>query len=387
MVIGLGAMGTATCYHLARRGERVLGVEQFGLGHDQGSSGGSTRIIRRAYFEHPDYVPLLNKIYELWSAVEQDTGRTLVHRVGLLLAGDPKCTILSGVRRAADEHNLQVDDILPNELPRRFPQFSFQPQWEGLFEPDAGYLLVDDCIRAHAELAVSHGAELRFNERVTNWTATASGVRVDLEDGSHEAARLAICCGAWSAGLLHDIGAPLEIRRKVVLWFDPGGAGFDAKHGCPIFGFDTADGFFYGFPAIDGDGVKIGNHTGGETIDNISKLDRQLRPADETPIRRFAAKHLPGLGDQINRHSVCMYSMTPDEHFVIDHHPLFQSRESGQRVAFAAGFSGHGFKFAPLVGSILADLLLDGTTAEPIEFLRLNRPALLAGGDSASTAL
>lgn len=370
VVIGLGGMGTATCYHLARRGQRVLGLEQYGLSHDRGSSSGSTRIIRKAYFEHPNYIPLLHETYELWSAVERDTARRLVHCVGLLLAGDPEGVVLSGVKRASQQHQLMIESLGPKELRTRFPAFSFCPQWEGLFERDAGYLLVEDCVRSHAELATRFGAALRFNERLINWTADDDGVYVTTDRGRYEADRLAICCGAWSPAALHHINLPMEIHRKVVLWIAPGTTKFDASNGTPVFGFETEDGFFYGFPAIDDSGVKVGDHTGGDIVPDANGLNRQLQPNDGERIHKFIANHLPALGDQVSRHSICMYSMTPDEHFVIDHHP------ESKRVAFAAGFSGHGFKFAPLVGSILADLLLDGVTKQPIEFLRLSRPAL-----------
>lgn len=370
IVIGLGGMGTATCYHLARRGQRVLGLEQFGLAHDRGSSAGTTRIIRKAYFEHPDYIPLLHETYELWSAVERDTACQLMHRVGLLLAGDPMGDVLSGVRRASQQHQLMIESLGPKDLRTRFPAFSFRPQWEGLFERDAGYLLVEDCVRSHAELASRFGATLRFNERLINWTVDDDGVHVTTDSGQYEADRLALCCGAWSPAALHHVTLPLEIRRKVVLWIAPDTPTYDASNGTPVFGFETKDGFFYGFPAIDSDGVKVGDHTGGGIVLDVDSMDRQLQPNDTERIQRFIANHLPTLGDEVIRHNICMYSMTPDEHFVIDHHP------ESKRVAFAAGFSGHGFKFAPLVGSILADLLLEGKTKQPIGFLRLSRPAL-----------
>lgn len=370
IVVGVGGMGSAALWHLARRGHRVLGVDRFGVSHDRGSSHGQTRLIRKAYFEHPAYVPLLHRAYELWRELESAAGRPLYARTGLLLLGRPDGTVIPGVKRSAAEHGLDIRDVPGAELATRFPAFQVPPDYEALYEPDAGCLAVEDCVRAHVEEAVRAGAALALGEPVTKWSASDSGVTVTTAAGSYAAERLVVCGGAWSAELLGDIGVTLEVRRKVVLWLAADRARFGPEAGFPVFCAETPEGFFYGFPVIDGDGLKVGEHTGGQAVRDADRLDRELHPDDVAPTAAFIARHLPGVSPTPVKHSVCLYTMTPDEHFVLDLHPVHRN------VVIAAGFSGHGFKFASVVGSILADLATLGQTAEPIGFLSISRPAL-----------
>lgn len=370
IVIGLGGMGSAALYHLARRGLSVLGIEQFAVGHDLGSSHGDTRIIRKAYFEHPDYVPLLHRAYAMWREVEVLAGKRLFVPSGLLLVGPEDGVVIPGVELAARTHALAVSRVAHGDRSRQFPGFRFPDNHVALWEPDAGFLFVEQAVQVHAELARGCGAELLEDEPVRRWTVADGGVVVETAQGRFAGRRLAVCAGAWAGRLLTDLGLPLTVRRKIVLWFEPADGAYTLAAGCPVFGLETAEGFFYGFPALNADGVKIGDHTGGDLVGRADDLDRRVSPADEIRIRRFAADCLPALSPVVRRRSVCMYTMTPDEHFVIDRHPQCMN------VAFAAGFSGHGFKFAPVVGAALADLLVDGTTALPIGFLGLARAAL-----------
>lgn len=370
IVLGVGGMGSAALYHLARRGVRTLGIEQFGIAHDRGSSHGGTRICRKAYFEHPDYVPLLHRAYELWDELEAAAGRELFRRAGLLLAGPADGQIIRGVRRSAVEHGLAVQEVGVAELARRFPALAVDPGMCVLFEPDAGYLRVEDCVRAHVEQALRSGARIMSGTHVQHWSADDKGVVVNTNDGQYAAAALVICGGAWSSRLLAGLGLPLEVRRKVLVWLVDFDDECRVERGCPVFAFESGGGFYYGFPAIDEQGMKIGQHFGGETVRDPDELDGVLRPDDEQPLLGFVARHLPRARPTIGHRAVCMYTMTPDEHFIIDHH------RDHSRVVFAAGFSGHGFKFSPVVGSMLADLALDGRTQEPIAFLRSSRPAL-----------
>lgn len=380
IVIGLGGMGSAALWQLAQRGLRVLGIESFAVGHDRGSSHGGTRIIRKAYFEHPDYVPILHRAYAGWAELEEQTAENLFERTGLLLLGPPNGAIIAGVRRAADAHRLDIAEVSPGERSRRFPGFAVGDGIGALFEADAGFLYVERCVTACVAAAQALGARIVTGERVGSWSADGRVATVETDRTRYEAGALVICGGAWSAALLRDLGLSLEIRRKVVLWFSPRHELFSMRRGCPVFGIETAHGFFYGFPDVDGSGVKVGDHTGGETVADADALDRRLLPSDTPRIRGFIEQFLPGVDSTVLRHSVCMYTMTPDEHFIIDRHPHHAN------VAFAAGFSGHGFKFAPVVGSVLADLVTQGDTAAPIGFLRIrpwpNRPPLeqAAGG-------
>lgn len=380
IVIGLGGMGGAALYHLAGRGLSVLGIEQFTTLHDRGSSHGTTRIIRKAYFEHPSYVPLVDRAYGHWARLEREVGRQLVHRVGLLLFGRGEGAVISGVKRIVVEHGLDIQSLSHDEVQRRFPGFRPFDNMEALYEVEAGYLAAEDCVRAHLERAVSHGATLALNEGVLQWSATPSGVTVTTTRNRYAAASLVICPGAWATNLLRSLKLPLSVRRKPVMWFDAPRALYHKDSGCPIFGFDMGDAFFYGFPIIDDDGLKVAEHLGGEVVDDPDRIDRTLRDDDVRQVAGFLEQHLPDVDPTPKRHAICMYTMTPDEHFIIDRHPAHAN------VLFAAGFSGHGFKFAPVVGSALADMVIDGKTDEPIGFLRASRSAIKNhGSDSVPT--
>lgn len=408
IVLGLGAMGGAALHHLAARGVRALGIEQFGVGHDRGSSHGETRIIRKAYFEHPDYVPLLERAYGLWAELETATGERLLDRTGLLLIGAPEGRVAAGVRRSRALHGLAVDDLVPAAVAARFPGLGCGNGMTGLFEADAGQLRVEACVRAHVARARALGAQVLAGERVTGWRADGGGVTVRTASAEHRAGSLVIAAGAWSARMLADLGLPLVVRRRVQLWFAAEDPALSLAGGCPVFAYDLPEGFFYGFPAREGR-MKVSCHSGagvgdgggaangvaggddgdggggdggahrasdgGEASGDGSAgrdrevdpdgLDRSLRAADVAPVARFLADWVPGVGREPLAHSVCMYTLTPDEHFVIDRHPRHAN------VCFAAGFSGHGFKFAPLVGSVLADLATAGVTREAVGFLGL----------------
>lgn len=367
IVIGVGGMGSATMWHLARRGCNVLGIERFNLAHDRGSSHGGSRLIRRAYFEHPDYVPLVSRAYDLWSELEQAAGTGLFHRTGLYLAGHQPGMLIDGVLRSKSRHGLSIDTLTSAEAQERFPGLRCGPDMSVLFEADAGFLEVENCVRWHARLAIDAGATLHEGEAVRSWQADTAGIRVHTDRGSYSARSLILCGGAWTDALLKDLRLPLQIRRKVVVWYESADPAFCVRNGSPVFCVDTADGFFYGFPTMDGRTVKIGEHSGGRPTPTPDALDRELHDEDLVPLEKFIGAHLPAATTRIAEHSVCMYTMTPDEHFIIDRHPAHNN------VFFACGFSGHGFKFASVIGSALADLATHGVTDEPIHFLNVRR--------------
>lgn len=367
IILGAGAMGSAAALSLARRGWRVLALERHGIAHDRGSSHGETRIIRKAYFEHPDYVPLLHRTYALWDRLSREAGQELFHRCGLLLAGYPRHTLLTGVRRAASEHDLYIPTVPRNDWPRRFPGFGFDPAMETLFEADAGYLLVEACVRAQVEQARRLGATIRESEEAVQWRTDEDLVRVSTAKNEYRSAKLVVCAGAWTGRILADLGLPLTVRRKVQLWFPTTSPAHLREASCPVFAFQTHDGFFYGFPSLDGKTMKIAEHTGEQAVAEPEELDRMLHQADVERVAAFTLEHVPGVQPRPVRHSACMYTMTPDEHFIIDVHPRHAN------VVFAAGFSGHGFKFAPVIGEALADLAATGATALPMSFLRWGR--------------
>jgi sarcosine oxidase len=367
IVIGVGGMGSATVFELARRGRRVLGLEQFSLGHDRGSSHGHTRIIRQAYYEHPDYVPLVRRAYARWYDLEQRVGRHLLTECNCLSIGLPNSELIEGVRRSADEHRLPIDPLSPAEMRERFPMFHFDDSFAGVLERSAGFLYVDDCVRAHIEAARNAGATLLDNEAVRAWHATPGGVTVQTDRANYSAAKLVLTAGPWATRLLAEWGAGLRVMRQVVLWFEPRHAAAFRRDVFPIYITDTAHGYFYGLPMLDMYGVKVAQHYGAAELAGPEQVHRDTSVADETNVRHFLREHLPDADGPCRRRSVCLYTLTPDRHFILDTHPQYPN------VAVAAGFSGHGFKFASVVGEIMADLAESGRTAQPIDLFRLQR--------------
>lgn len=365
IVLGTGGVGSAALFHLARRGLRVLGIDRYTPGHDRGSSHGETRIIRQAYFEHPDYVPLLLRAYELWAELEELSGEQLFHQVGLLQVGPRAGAVVSGVLQSARLHGLKVEELTAAETQRRFPGFVVPPELSGVFESRAGYLLVEKCVLAHLQAAKNAGAEHLPETPVAAWRSSGNGVVVTTNHGEFHAARLIISPGAWTGEMLASLGLPLEVRRKHVYWFSPTAAEYAASSGCPTFLYELPEGVFYGFPALSPHGLKAAEHSGGELVVDPAVDPREENAVDCERVTRFLGRYLPGVSRSPSRRSVCFYTMTPDEHFVVDRHP------DHPNVAFAAGLSGHGFKFTGVLGEILADLATEGSTELPIAFLRM----------------
>ena len=355
-------MGSAAAYELSKRGVKVLGLEQFEIANARGSSHGESRIVRRSYFEHPDYVPLLERAYRLWGELDSSSPRALYHQSGVLYSGYPHSAVLAGVRKSGSIYNIPLEELTPSRLKDRFPQFSLPADFETVFEPQAGYLEVEECIRRFASLARSRGAALREGERVVSWEA-GNGVAVTTDKGKYHAAKLIVTAGVWSTPLLQGINLQVTPQRQVLSWFKAS-AEFSAARGMPCFLVEGRDAIFYGFTKSSL-GVKAAQHGGGTAVADPLQVDRNVSEAEVAPVRNFLKTHLPGVSSELTHTSVCMYEMTPDSHFVIDHHPNYPE------ITFAAGFSGHGFKFAPVIGEILADLALEGGTERPIEFLRL----------------
>jgi sarcosine oxidase len=367
-------MGSAALYELARRGRRVLGLEQFALGHDRGSSHGHTRIIRKAYYEHPDYVPLVRRAHERWQDLEQLHGRRLLTPCPCLTIGKPLSELVTGVLRSAREHQLPVECLSHDDLHKRYPMFEFHDGEVGVLERSAGFLYVDDCVAAHVTEARKLGAVVHENEEARSWQVAGDAVVVQTRKNRYTAARLVLTAGPWAGRLLGELGVGLSLMRQVVFWVEPPYGKPFGPDVFPIFIADAPEGYFYGIPALDDNGVKVAQHYGARQVSAPAHINRAVTADDEINVRLFLQRHLSDLDDgPVRRASVCIYTLTPDRHFSIDVHP------EHPQVVFAAGFCGHGFKFASVVGEILADLCHAGRTDLPIGLFR-HREWLTADG-------
>ena len=370
VVVGLGAMGSAAAYHLAKDGQTVLGLDARTPPHPFGSSHGESRIIREAYWEDPAYVPLVRRAFGLWEDLEREAGKPLLHRTGALLTGVPDGDVVPGVRRARREHGVHVEDLDEAALRRRFPQVQLAPGMEATFEPGAGVLRPEACVQAHLDLARRHGAALRFDEPMLDLAPAGSGWRVRTAKGEHRARRVVLATGAWMG---RHSPLPLAVERQVQHWFAPREAErdrFRAGH-CPVWAVETAPGrLLYGFPEF-GSGVKAALHHQGESADP----DAARRPADDGERRHIESllrRHVPGLGPVV-RSEVCLYANTPDQDFAIGPDPARPG------VVLASPCSGHGFKFASAVGEALAHLATDReppVSLGPFDPTRFGRPGV-----------
>jgi sarcosine oxidase len=388
IVLGIGGVGSAALYQLAKRGIRAIGIDRFNPPHDRGSSHGQTRVIRQAYFEHSDYVPLLKEAYQLWRGLACVTGRQLFHEIGLIEVGPTDGDVVPGVLRAAKEHSIQVESLTAEEIGRRWPGLRVDGDLVGVFEPAAGYLRVEECVTAHLEAARAAGAEVVRENAVLSWTADDDGVRVRMANSEEIVGnRLIVAAGAWAGRLLSDLDIRLSVLRKSLFWFATDDSRYDVSNGLPVFLFELAGdrsrvfpklgsgsfgetalhGVFYGFPKLDERGLKFAEHSGGRMVDDPLEVDRNIDPDEQGRLTGVLSSYLPGVSTRVLDHSVCLYTMSPDEHFIVDRHPAHKN------VVFAAGLSGHGFKFTPVLGRALADLAVDGGTILPINFLSLDR--------------
>jgi len=367
IVLGLGGMGSAAAYHLASRGQSVLGLEKFQAAHNQGSSHGDSRIIRQAYHEHPNYVPLARRAFELWRRLEQDGPADILRQTGGLMIGQPGSAVVEGALLSARQHNLAHETLDAKEIHRRFPVLHPRPDEMAVYETVAGYVKPEAAVEAHLRLAARDGAELHFEEPVRAWSASASGdsVTVKTRQATYQAGRLVIAPGAWAPDLLTDLQISFDVQRRVMCWFEPTSSRSSFHpDSFPIYIWDV-DGrhCFYGLPATGGvSGVKAAMHSGGLSC-TAKTVDRTIHDADIAEVRGWLQQFIPALNGPLTKAVTCLYTMTADQHFVVDLHPRHP------QVSLAAGFSGHGFKFTSVMGEILADLATEGRTMQPIGFL------------------
>jgi sarcosine oxidase len=367
IVIGVGGMGSATLYHLARRGKRVLGLERYDIPNAMGSSHGVTRIIRLAYYEHPSYVPLLRRSYELWRELETAFGEKLLYITGSIDAGPE---VFEGSRMSCELHGLPHEILTGKELNERFPAYHLPADTMALLQPEGGFLLSERCIVAHVMLAMAHGAEVHGREKVVDWETLNDVVRVRTDRAVYEADRLVITAGAWASQLVERLAGLAVPERQVLAWLQPSKPEWFTPERFPVFNLVVDEGRYYGFPVFSVPGFKFGRYHHLDEQVNPDTVDREGNARDEQILRAFAEKYFPDGAGPTMALKVCMFTNSPDEHFILDLHPDYP------QVSFAAGFSGHGYKFCSLVGEVMADLAIEGDTRHDIGLLRYERFAV-----------
>lgn len=375
IVLGVGSMGSSTCYHLASRGYKVLGLEQFGLVHENGSHGGQSRLIRKAYFEHPDYIPLLERAYSNWTDIEKRSGRRIYHETGIFYAAPKGHNLLTTVRKSAAAYNLQLENLDLKTTGERYPQFTLSENFDSLIEPVAGFVVPSEAISAYTVEARKFKADIRTGVKVQRWEKIGSGVKVYTDKGAFTCRKLIITAGAWADRFIPGIKDKLKVTRQVLAWVKP--AKTEAfslgRFPCWIMADEGMPSTFYGFPMLPEDlfgkphGLKLAYHVAGVPSDP-DHVNRVVTSADLEAIEQFLRRRIPGGFTSVVDTKTCLYSYSPDENFIVDNLPGFEDS-----VCIAWGFSGHGFKFASVIGEILADLALDGKTKLPIGFLNARR--------------
>jgi sarcosine oxidase len=365
IVAGVGSTGSAACHHLTKRGANVLGLERFEVPHPNGAHHGLSRAIRQAYFEHPDYVPLLLRAYELWHDLQNESDDTFFHITGGLYLGVEDGTIVPGSLRSAREHSLDHTILSADESKFRFPAIQPNKSHIGFYEPNAGFLIPEKAVIAHAK-----GTNIQTGETLISWKDTGAEVEVKTNKSTYTAKHLVITSGAWTAQVAADLGIPLQVTRQLLAWFQPlGDLARFAPDNFPCWYIeDDAPFGHYGFPIYPGDpGLKIAQHKAGEPIIPDQSVDPP-RPDEIEAFRAILDEYLPGCAGELTHACTCKYTNSPDGNFIIGPHPRHTDR-----VSIACGLSGHGFKFSSVIGEILADLALEGTTAHPIDFLSPQR--------------
>ena len=367
IVLGVGAMGSATAYHLAKRGKRVLGLEQFGIPHQMGSSHGHTRIIRMAYYEDPSYVWLLTRAYELWRDIQREANEQLLYTTGSVDAGPEDSWVFKGSWESCKLHDLPHEVLTGAELHRRHPGYHLPKDHLALLQPDGGFLAPERCIVSYVGAAQARGAEIHAHEKVLEWVPLEGGVRVRTDRGTYEADKLVVTAGAWDADLLGVLQGLAVPQRQVLAWLQPTRPERFRPRNFPVFNLLVDEGRFYGFPVFGVPGFKFGKYFHLEETGAADSIDREPHGHDERLLRDFAERYFPdGCGPTMSL-AACTFTNTPDHHFIIDVHPDYE------QVSFASPCSGHGFKFASVIGEIMADLAEKGMTRHDIELFRLDR--------------
>ena len=367
IVLGLGGMGSAALYHLARRGLKVLGLERYDIPNRMGSSHGATRIIRLAYYEHPSYVPLLVRAYELWHQLENVCGRRLLITTGSIDAGPAGSDLVEGSKASCQIHSLPFEELDGGQVNRRFPGYGLPADFQAVYQPNGGFLLPEECILAHVAGGLDSGAEVHGREQVLGWEEVSGEIVVRTDRATYTGEKLVVCVGAWTSKLVRQLEGLAVPERQVLAWFQPLRPQHFQPHRFPVFNLLEEQGRFYGLPVYGVPGFKVGRyHHLGQTVDPDS-MDREPRAPDEELLRSFVKRCFPDADGPTLSLQTCLFTNTPDEHFILDAHP------ECERMWVAAGFSGHGFKFCSVIGEILAGLVQQAGSSYDLSLFRMGR--------------
>ncbi len=373
IVVGAGGMGSAAAWQLARRGQRVLVLERYDVPHAYGSSHGISRIIRLPYYEDPAYVPLLRRAYELWREAEAASGKELLVVTGSVDSSPEWDPLFQGALTSARQHALPHEVLTGAEVNARFPGYRLPTAHRAVFQPQGGLVASERAVVAHVALALAHGADIRARERVLGWDAHpgGEGVAVTTDKGRYQAARLVLTAGAWMGELASSLADVAVAERQVLAWLQPRRPEWFGPDRFPVFNLQVDEGRYYGLPIYEVPGFKFGRyHHQGET-GAPGALLREPDTADEALLRGFAERYFPDGSGATLALRACMFTNTPDEHFLLDRHP------DHPQVVLASPCSGHGYKFCSVIGEILANLATgDGTTWHDLSLFRMNRAAL-----------
>jgi sarcosine oxidase len=375
IVVGVGSMGSSTCYYLAKQGYKVLGLEQFDITHELGSHAGQSRLIRQAYFEHPDYVPLLKRAYQNWKSLEEETGTQVYYKTGLLYFGKRDDVVMQGVRESASKYSINVNDLTAQQLTDQFPQFNIPTRYDRLIEPDAGFITPERAILLYTQRAIQFGADIHTKEKLIEWNKIGESITVKTNKQTYRCSKLIITAGAWASKVIPKLASPLKVTRQLVTWVKPKKwKSFElGAFPCWTIADDTQSGIYYGFPILPVEkfggpiGLKLGHHAHG-MVSDPDQVNRSVSRDEEANLIAALHKFIPDGYESTHVMKTCLYTNTPDENFILDHLPGYD-----KTVVIATGFSGHGFKFVSVVGEIMADLAMKGSTSQPIGFLNAQR--------------
>jgi sarcosine oxidase len=380
-VIGLGAMGSAALFHLARRGVNAIGIEQFAPGHDRGSSHGESRAIRLGYFEHPSYVPLVKSAYENWREIERLSGETVLTTTGIVEAGRPGSRLVGGSLEACLLHGLDHELLSPAEVRRRFPAIELPDDYSAMFQPQGGFVRADLANALHLRLAKQAGATVLANTKVAAVESRGESVRIVTGDDVIDAGKVVVSAGPWVTELVPELTPYITLNRMVLTWYEPKRPELFELGRLPVFAIDGEDDLVYGFPDFASTGFKCASHYSSGRLASADAARQDAGPADEARTRRFLERYLPEGAGRLTAMKTCIYTITPDEDFIIDILP------SDPCVVVASPCSGHGLKFASVIGEILADLSTAGETSHDISRFRVSRFDGSGAGGSGHPAL